>query len=366
MLAPGPGIGEKEASMHGWRTVWLAVAVAGGAAVAAAQRASIPVLSREPYTGAIVVDAGSGEVLFEDRADETCYPASVIKLMDLLLVLEDVERGAARLSDPVIATAEAARMGGSQVYLREHESFSADEMLYALMVQSANDAAVALALWRAGSKEAFVERMNRRAAELGMEHTRFASVHGLPPGKGQQPDVSTARDLARLGRALVARPDVLRYTSTEVRMFRDGSFEMRNHNHLLGQGGCDGLKTGYFKAAGYSILATAAREDRRVVAAVVGCVSRDTRDRTAARLLAEGLAKAKPLAAAAAAAVSGPTVAAPGAPVPVAPEAAAAADGGETAAPVCPARGRLWPRVGFVAVGVVIGLVLAGIGRRRV
>ncbi len=174
-----------------------------------AQRAQIQTLKRDPYVGAIVVDAWSGEVLFEDRADEPCYPASVIKLMDLLLILEDAERGEISLGDSVTATAEAARMGGSQVYLKEHETFTVDELLYALMVQSANDAAVALAIWRTGSKDAFVPRMNARAATLGMTGTRFESVHGLPPGAGQKPDISTARDLSRLGRALAQRSDVL-------------------------------------------------------------------------------------------------------------------------------------------------------------
>jgi D-alanyl-D-alanine carboxypeptidase (penicillin-binding protein 5/6) len=340
--------------------VFVAGMLATGSAWAA--RASIETLKHDPYVGAIVVDAWSGEVLFEDRADEPCYPASVIKLMDLLLILEDVERGEISLSDPVIATAEAARMGGSQVYLKEHEAFTADEMLYALMVQSANDAAVALAIWRTGSKEAFVPRMNARAAMLGMTSTRFESVHGLPPGAGQKPDISTARDLSRLGRALAERSDVLKYTSTKQRGFRDDTFGMSNHNHLLGQGGCDGLKTGYFKAGGYSSLTTAERDGRRVVVAVTGSPSRTIRDQNAARLLAEGLAKAKPR--------SGrprpvetrtrrPQTSA-AAPSPAQPEAAE-----DVAEEEKPSRGGLWSKLGLVGIGIMIGLVLAGIGRRR-
>jgi D-alanyl-D-alanine carboxypeptidase (penicillin-binding protein 5/6) len=349
------------------KAVWIGGMVCGLALLAAgdarAKRAATPTLSRDPYIGAIVVDAWSGEVLFEDRADETCYPASVIKLMDLLLILEDAERGDIRLTDPVIATAEAARMGGSQVYLKEHETFTADEMLYALMVQSANDAAVALAIWRTGSKEAFVPRMNARAAELGMTRTRFESVHGLPPSEGQKPDTTTARDLSRLGRALVQRSDVLPYTSTKQRAFRDGTFGMSNHNHLLGQGGCDGLKTGYFRAAGYSSLTTAERDGRRVVVAVTGSVSRSIRDQNAARLLAEGLAKAKPRTGSVAP-VEAPRARATRAAAPPTPAHAEATDK-EVPGEKTSSRGGIWSKVGLIGLGIVIGLVLAGIGRRR-
>jgi D-alanyl-D-alanine carboxypeptidase (penicillin-binding protein 5/6) len=324
-----------------------------------AARAQIQTLKRDPYVGAIVIDAWSGEVLFEDRADESCYPASVIKLMGLLLILEDVERGEISLSDPVIATAEAARMGGSQVYLKEHETFTADEMLYALMVQSANDAAVALAIWRTGSKEAFVPRMNARAATLGMTSTRFESVHGLPPGAGQKPDISTARDLSRLGRALVQRSDVLKYTSTRQRGFRNETFGMSNHNHLLGQGGCDGLKTGYFKAGGYSSLTTAERDGRRVVVAVTGSPTRTMRDQNAARLLAEGLAKAKPGRARAAAVAPSAKRIVPASPAEKAVEPEPEPEKTERR------RGGIWSKLGLIGIGIIIGLVLAGIGRRR-
>jgi D-alanyl-D-alanine carboxypeptidase (penicillin-binding protein 5/6) len=158
------------------------------------------------------------------------------------------------------------------------------------MIQSANDAAVALALHLAGSKQALVDMMNQRADELGMERTTFHSVHGLPPGQGQKPDVTTARDMATLGRAVLRHPDLLRYTSTKERGFRDGSFIMRTHNKLLHTfDGCDGLKTGYFRAAGYSVTATAKRGDRRVVAVILGSKSKDARNTKAGELLAKGL-----------------------------------------------------------------------------
>lgn len=263
-----------------------------GSRPAQAVRAEIPSVVRDPYVGAIVVDGASGDVLWEDRADALAYPASIVKLMDLLLVLELVDRGALRLDQPVRVSARAARMGGSQVYLKEGETFSVEDLLYALIVQSANDAAVALAEHAAGTVEAFVARMNERAAALGMSGTRFHSVHGLPPGEGQQPDVTTPRDVARLCVELLKHPEALRFTSAARRVFREKPtpFVMETHNRLLGSfEGCDGLKTGYFRLAGYSIAATAAREGRRVVAVVMGSPVRATRDQKARELLTLGL-----------------------------------------------------------------------------
>ena len=143
---------------------------------------AVEIKCRTPYLGAIVVDAATGKVLFEDNADAKGYPASVTKLMVLLVILDAVDSRHLTLDEPVTVTAESAKIGGSQVYLKEGEVFSVDELLYALIVQSANDAATALAIHYAGSKDAFVGLMNRRAREIGMTSTVFHSVHGLPPG----------------------------------------------------------------------------------------------------------------------------------------------------------------------------------------
>jgi len=252
-------------------------------------------VARNPYLGAIVVEAGSGKVLFEDNADAKGYPASVLKLMDLLIILERVEHGQLSFQDQVPVSAKAARTGGSQVWLAEKESFTVDEMLYALMVQSANDVAVALAEKVAGSTDGFIELMNQRARELGMTSTVFHSVHGLPPGRGQEHDVTTARDLSILCREVLKHPDALRYTSTQVRPFRPKGSKamvmMRTHNHLLGHlEGCDGLKTGYIAASGYSIAVTAARNGRRIVVVVFDGTNRLLRDRKAAELAEKGFA----------------------------------------------------------------------------
>ena len=254
-----------------------------------AGRARVASIARDPYISALVVDADTGKVLFADHENAEVYPASVLKLMDLLVILDRVKAGTLRLDEMVPVSREAAQTGGSQVYLDPREQFPVEELLYALMVQSANDAAVALADHVAGSKEGFVALMNQKAAELGMKDTHFYSVHGLPPGEGQKADVTTAHDLAILCRELAKRPEALKYTSTRERGFRDGKFIMRNHNHLLGTiEGCDGFKTGYFEAAGFSMALTAKRGGVRIIAIVMGSKNRKVRDAKAAELLAKG------------------------------------------------------------------------------
>lgn len=269
------------------------------AAPGAAKAPARPSLARNPYLGAIVVDAATGKVLFENQADAKGYPASTLKLMDLLIILERIQAGQLSFQDPVTVSARASKVGGSQVWLAEKEVFTIDELLYALMVQSANDAAMALAEKVAGTPEAFVELMNQRARTLGLTNTVFHSVHGLPPGAGQQPDFTTPRDFALLCRELLRYPDALRYTATRERPFRPDAGAktvlMRTHNHLLGAvEGCDGLKTGYFTAAGYSIAVTAARKNQRVIAVVLGSVDRKVRDAQAAELLAKGFLALNP------------------------------------------------------------------------
>lgn len=251
-------------------------------------------IARDPYLGAIVVDAATGRVLFEDHADAKGYPASVLKLMDLLILMEKLGQGQLNLQDPVQVSARASKTGGSQVWLAEKESFSVDEMLYALMVQSANDAAVALAEKVGGTAEGFVEMMNQKARELGMASSTFHSPHGLPPAAGQEHDVTTARDLSVLCRALLKHPETLRYTSTRERPFRPNSPKtviMRTHNHLLGHvEGCDGFKTGFTGQAGYSMAVTASRNGQRVIVVVLDSVDRKVRDAKAAELIAKGFA----------------------------------------------------------------------------
>jgi len=198
--------------VFGW---WAGVAILAAAGGAEARRAPISSVARDPYAGAIVVNAADGAVIFEDNADARAYPASALKLMVMKIMLDRVEQGAVSLQTPIQVNAEAERMGGSQVYLKAGEQFSLDDMLYALIIQSANDAAVALALHTTGAREPFRALMNAYARRLGMTSTEFHSVHGLPPAEGQKPDVTTARDFAKLCVELVRRPEVLRSALSE-------------------------------------------------------------------------------------------------------------------------------------------------------
>jgi len=244
------------------------------------------------------MDEATGKVIFEDNADKQGYPASMVKLMDLLIVLEKVKKGAITLEDKVTISAEVALIGGSQVYLKQGEVFSINELIFAMVIQSGNDAATALANHIAGSKAAFVQMMNAKAQELGMKSTRFASVHGLPPSRGEDPDITTARDMALLCLELVRKyPEALQYTSTRERTFRTNPlFIMRTHNHLLTNvEGCDGLKTGYFRLAGFSISATASRNGRRVVGVVMGSKQSKVRDAKATELLTAAFMNLPPL-----------------------------------------------------------------------
>ena len=273
----------------------LSLAWAKPAPPAPAARKPLTTIAQDPYLAALVIDADTGKTLFEANADTKLYPASVLKLMDLYVILDRIEQGALKLDEMVAVTPEASKTGGSQVYLDPKETFTVEELLYALMVQSANDAAVALATHIGGSKEGFVALMNEKAKSLGMKNSVFNSVHGLPPSEGQQPDVTTARDMAILCRELAKRPEALKYTGTQSKGFRGDQFIMRNHNKLLAQySGCDGLKTGYYQAAGFSIAATAKKGGVRIIALVMGSKDRKIRDAKAMELLSKGFAMVPP------------------------------------------------------------------------
>lgn len=229
------------------------------------------------YTGAIVIDAATGQTLWEDNADVTNPPASMTKLMTFAVLHDKLADGSLTLQTMVQVDAADAKMGGTQVYLDPREQFTVEELIYAMMIQSANDAAHALARTAGGSVEGFVELMNAKARSLGMNGTTFRSPHGLPPPSRRvsEGDLSTPRDFAKLCRYLVQHTDVLKYTAVRERAFgtarAKGPVVMINHNKLLGKiAGVDGLKTGYTEAAGYCLSATAERNGRRIVAVIMG------------------------------------------------------------------------------------------------
>ncbi|MBP5284873.1 MAG: D-alanyl-D-alanine carboxypeptidase [Kiritimatiellae bacterium] len=272
-----------------------------------------------PYVGAISVDAQTGATLFEDKADAKAYPASVTKLMTAYLVLEDVKAGRLSLDDmvtasPTVTKADVHYRQASCIGLAAGESMSVDTMLVWLMVHSANDAAVFLAEKCAGSFDAFVARMNEKAAELGMKDTVYYNPNGLPPPKNAKErkfNVSTCRDLAKLAMAVLNDcPEMLRYTSVKVASLdvpvtRDGKrvwekHNIKNHNNVMvkntlkvvnpdGTEAVDGLKTGYIDAGGSSVVLTGTRSGKRAIVVVLGSASAPERDANAARLLDDAL-----------------------------------------------------------------------------
>ncbi len=229
------------------------------------------------WKGYIAIDATTGQVLAEDNPDLITPPASMTKLMTFAVLYDKLQSGAITLNTDVKITSADAKMGGTQVFLDPSETFPVEDLMYAMMIQSANDAAHALARASAGSVEAFVDLMNAKARELGMAHTTFRSPHGLPPASRRiaDGDLTTPRDYATLCRYLLTKTDVLKYSSVKTRDFglsrAKGPQHMINHNKLLGTvAGVDGLKTGYTQGAGYCLSATALRNGHRVIVVIMG------------------------------------------------------------------------------------------------
>ncbi len=252
-------------------------------------KAAAPSASDEPYAEAAVMEPTTGTFIFEKNDHQPWPTASLAKMMLMLIVAQKVHDGSLKLTDQITTSREAAKMGGSQVYLKEGETFSLDDMMKAVVVHSANDASLAVAEYVAGSGPAFVQMMNQQAAALGMKDTHYYSVHGLPPGPGQQADVASAYDQALLARELLKYPDVLRWSSIDTAPFRAGTFELRNTNHLVRTySGCDGLKTGFYDKAGFNVVATAKRNGLRLIAVVLGTPHKLTNFKEAAELMSAG------------------------------------------------------------------------------
>ncbi len=232
------------------------------------------------YKAAILMEAQSGQVLFEESSHAPVIPASLVKMMVMLIAMESVEAGHVQMTDMITASAWASKIGGSQVYLSEGEQFPLEELLKAIAMHSANDAATAVAEFIAGSTDAFVEMMNNRARELGLKETVFANVHGLPPDKGQKDNVTSAYDMAMLGRELLKHSKILEWTSLVESTFRNGTFTLTNTNRelIMKYPGVDGLKTGFHgHGAGFNVCATAMRDDLRLIVVVMGATRKADR-----------------------------------------------------------------------------------------
>lgn len=240
-------------------------------------------------TSAILMEAKTGKILFEQNADVALPPASITKIMMLLLVMEGIEAGKLTLEETVTASALAASMGGSQIYLKEGEQMSVRDLLKSVVIASANDAAVALAEHLCGSVEAFVEKMNEKAKALGMENTHFENTNGLDDTTTEH--YTSARDVALMSRALIAYPLILEFSSIWMDTIRDGAFGLTNTNRLVRfYPGATGLKTGSTSKAQYCISATAERDGMHLIAVIMGAPTRDIRNEEAKRLLDYGFA----------------------------------------------------------------------------
>ena len=251
---------------------------------AAAGAADLPVTSR----AALLMEKTTGQVLFAQNEHEALEPASVTKVMTLLLTMEAIDSGTISYDDVVTVSAYAAGMGGSQVFLAEGEQITVEELVKAVCVASGNDAAAALAEQVAGTAELFVEKMNRRAAELGMNDTHFVNCTGLTA----EGHVTSAYDIALMSRELILHhPDIRRFTTIWMDTIRGGTFQLANTNKLIRfYDGATGLKTGYTASAGYCISATAERDGMELIAVIMKAPDKDTRSSDVKALLSYGFA----------------------------------------------------------------------------
>ena len=240
---------------------------------------------------AILMETATGTVLYEKNAHEKLPPASVTKVMTLLLVMEALETGRISWDDTVTASETAAAKGGSQVYLEAGEQMTMDEMLKSVVVSSANDCATALAEHIAGSEEAFVTMMNERAAQLGMHDTHFVNCTGLDDEPNAAEHLTSAYDIAVMSRELLRHEDIRKYTTIWMDTVRNGEFGLSNTNKLVRfYEGTTGLKTGYTSAAGHCLSASAMRGGVEYVAVVLHCASSGERFQAAKELLNHGFA----------------------------------------------------------------------------
>jgi serine-type D-Ala-D-Ala carboxypeptidase (penicillin-binding protein 5/6) len=241
------------------------------------------------YHALLLEDADTGRVIYDYNGGLEWPPASMAKMMLLMVAEDQIKAGRFSLNSPVRISANAAFTGGSRLGLHAGEVIPLGELMKAALIRSANDAAVAVAEEICGSTERCVQMMNARARNLGMDHTRYGTVEGLPPTPLHDADVTTAYDLATLARALIHQTNLLQWSCLETASFDDGAAILHNTNHLIGHfEGADGIKTGFTLKAGFNLTATAMRGNMRLVAVVLGAPSNAQRFIQAARLLGWG------------------------------------------------------------------------------
>ena len=237
---------------------------------------------------ALLMEASTGKILFEKDKDVSLPPASVTKIMTMLLGMEAISNGQIEFTDIVTCSTAASKMGGSQVYLKEGEKMTVNELFKAIAVASGNDASVMLAEYIAGSEGEFIDLMNKRAAQLGMENTNFVNCTGLEDAAHR----TTANDVAIMSKELLRHEKILDYTSIWMDSLRDGQFTLANTNRLIRfYNGANGLKTGSTDAALYCVSASAKRNDMQLIAVILGGSTSDERFNQASKLLDYGFAK---------------------------------------------------------------------------
>ena len=245
-----------------------------------------------PVKSAVLMDVATGTVLYEKNAHEPLAPASVTKIMTMLLIMEAIDSGALNYRDTVTASEAAAQKGGSQVYLKAGEQMSVEEMLKSIAVSSANDCACAMAEHLSGSEGAFVERMNQKARELSMKDTHFVNCTGLDDGPEAKDHKTSAYDVALMSRELLGKhPDIRKFTTIWMDTIRNGTFGLSNTNKLIRfYPGATGLKTGFTSGAGYCLSASARRENLELIAVTMGAESSKIRNAACKAMLDYGFA----------------------------------------------------------------------------
>ena len=268
--------------------ILLALAMLLGVLPARAWAADLAVAGKS----ALLMDAATGTVLYEKNAHEKLAPASVTKVMTLLLIMEAIDAGKIGWEDPVTASETAAAKGGSQIYLKAGETMSVTDMVKSIAVSSANDCACAMAEHIAGSETAFVSMMNKRAQELGMNDTNFVNCTGLDDDPEAKAHVTSAYDIAIMSRQLLKEhPDIKKFTTIWMDTVRNGTFGLSNTNKLVRfYQGCTGLKTGFTAAAGYCLSASAKRDGLELIAVVMGAESSQDRFQACKQMLDYGFA----------------------------------------------------------------------------
>ena len=293
---------EQVVKSDGWKIIFRVVAAAAAVTVLAAvtpgsaraslkrhHRHTVKKRSHSPvplYKGALLEDADSGKILYAQNSDMEWPPASMAKMMLLLVAEDQLKAGRVHMTDPVRISERSAHTMGSRLGLVEGQVYPLGELMKAALIKSANDAAVAIAEKIGGSVEATVRMMNARARGLGMDHTEYHTVDGLPPRPAHDVDHTTARDLATVARQLISTTNLLQWSSLQQTDFDGGVCMLHNTNHLIGHfEGCDGLKTGFTFQAGFNVTATAKRGNMRLIAVILGAPSNQQRFAQAAKLL---------------------------------------------------------------------------------